>query len=194
MLFISSIPEVYLPLFIFLSRILDVSMGTMRIIFVNRGMKNVAASLGFFEVLIWITVVAQVISNMTDWINYVAYAGGFATGNYLGITIEQKLKVGTQVFRIITQSNPKELLKKFSDKGFRATVLDATGINGPEKIIFAIAKRRQAKVLVQLIKDFDSEAFYSIEDVKFASDTKKDGLEKQRNTPFEQILSTRKSI
>ena len=79
------VPETYVPVLIFFSRILDVSMGTVRIIFVNRGMKTVAASLGFFEVLIWITIVAQIISNMTDWTNYLAYAGGFAAGNYLGI-------------------------------------------------------------------------------------------------------------
>jgi uncharacterized protein YebE (UPF0316 family) len=188
------VPEAYVSLLIFLSRIMDVSMGTMRIIFVNRGMKNIAASLGFFEVLIWITVVASVIANMSHWSNYVAYAGGFAAGNYLGIVIEQKLKVGTQVFRIISKIASDDLLKKLSSAGFRATMLNAKGIDGQEQIIFTVAKRKSAPQVISIIQQTDPNAFYSIEDVKFASDTSNTSIEKGSRTPFMQLLSTRKSI
>lgn len=188
-----SIPEIYLPLIIFISRILDVSMGTMRIIFINRGMKVAAASLGFFEVLIWISVVAEIIGNMTHWVNYFAYAGGFAAGNYLGISLEQKLKVGTQVFRIITRKKADSLMQTLSNLGFRATLLESKGKHGAEQVIFTVAKRREAKQLVRIIQEFDTDAFYSIEDVKFASETFIGDGEKQR-TPFMQILSTRKGV
>lgn len=191
---LASVPVVYLPLVIFISRILDVSMGTMRIIFINRGMKVAAASLGFFEVLIWISVVAEVIANMTHWMNYIAYAGGFAAGNYIGISLEQKLKVGTQVFRIITRKKADGLMQTLFNLGFRATLLESTGKHGAEQVIFSIAKRRQARQLVGLIQEFDSDAFYSIEDVKYASETNTGGIGRKERTPFMQILSTRKGV
>ncbi|TNE69551.1 DUF2179 domain-containing protein [bacterium] len=194
MFFIDSIPSSLVPLLIFASRILDVSMGTIRIIFVNRGMKGVAAGLGFFEVFIWITVVAQIISNMDHWMNYIAYAGGFATGNYIGILIEQKLKVGTQVFRIITQKDPSEFIKLLDRSKLRSTVLKAQGTNGEENVVFTVVKRKQAGHVMKWIKQFDAEAFYSIEDVKFASDGSSKSINNAERTPFMQVLSTRKSV
>jgi len=188
------LPEAYVPVLVFLSRILDVSLGTVRIIFVNRGMKAIAAILGFFEVLIWITIVAQIISNMTEWTNYLAYAGGFASGNYLGIVIEQKLKVGTQVYRIITKSASDKLLVNLTSAGFRATLLEAKGIDGPEQIIFTVTKRKRASIVTTIIQQTDPLAFYSIEDVKFASDTSTNSMQNGERTPFMQIMSTRKSI
>lgn len=194
MLFIDLVPETLVPVLIFASRILDVSMGTIRIIFVNRGMKGIAASLGFFEVFIWITVVAQIIANLDNWVLYVAYAGGFAAGNYIGIFIEQKLKVGTQVFRIISQKNPTEFIKLLTRSKLRATVLKAQGIHGDENVIFTVVKRKQAAHVVKWIRQFDADAFYSIEDVIFASDMSSKSLEKGKRTPFMQVLSTRKSV
>ncbi|MCF7794547.1 MAG: DUF5698 domain-containing protein [Candidatus Cloacimonetes bacterium] len=92
-----------LPILIFISRIFDVSLGTLRIIFVNKGMRYLAPIIGFFEVLIWLIVISQVMQNMNSPINYIAYAAGFATGNYVGILIEQKLAMGITLIRIITR-------------------------------------------------------------------------------------------
>lgn len=184
----------YVPVLIFFSRILDVSMGTMRILFINRGYKATAAFLGFFEVLIWITVVASVLANVKNWTNYIAYAGGFATGNYLGMLLEQKLKVGTQVIRIISKQSTHHLLEVLHQSGYRASALDAKSVNGQEQIIFTIAKRKHTPDVIKLVKQTDSEAFYSIEDIKYASDTGRAGMEKTPRTPFMQILSTRKSV
>lgn len=194
MLFIDLVPDTLVPVLIFASRILDVSMGTIRIIFVNRGMKGIAATLGFFEVFIWITVVAKIISNMDNWVLYVAYAGGFAAGNYIGIFIEQKLKVGTQVFRIISQKNPTDFIKLLTRSKLKSTVLKAQGSNGEENVIFTVVKRKQAGHVIKWIREFDADAFYSIEDVKFASDVSGKSLEKAGRTPFMQVLSTRKSV
>jgi uncharacterized protein YebE (UPF0316 family) len=169
-------------------------MGTMRIIFINRGMKGIAASLGFFEVLIWITVVAQVLSNVKDWTNYVAYAGGFAAGNYLGILLEQKLKVGTQVIRIISKQTGTQLMQALAEAGFRASALDAKSVTGHEQIIFTISKRKRTPKVLQIVQQVDKEAFYSIEDIKYASDTSGKQVTQSNRTPFMQLLSTRKSI
>ena len=95
------IPETYVPVFIFFARILDVSTGTLRIMFVSKGMKGKSTLMGFIEVLIWIVIIAQIFQNLDNWMNYVAFAGGFAAGTYVGMYIEEKMKMGVQIFRII---------------------------------------------------------------------------------------------
>ena len=91
---------IFLPLLIFASRICDVTLGTIRHVFVARGIKNIAPVLGFFEVLIWIVVVKQVMSGANNWACYIAWAGGFAAGNFIGLFIEEKLLFFFQVFYI----------------------------------------------------------------------------------------------
>jgi uncharacterized protein YebE (UPF0316 family) len=78
---------IVLPLLIFLARVVDVSMGTIRVIFVSRGLKYLAPVVGFFEVLIWLLAIGQIMKNLSSPLCYVAYAGGFAAGNYIGIVI-----------------------------------------------------------------------------------------------------------
>ena len=91
---------VLMPLLIFLARICDVSIGTMRIIFVSKGKRNIAPILGFFEVLIWITAISKIMQNLDNYVNYIAYAAGFATGNFVGMIIEEKLAMGIQMIRV----------------------------------------------------------------------------------------------
>lgn len=164
-----SLPEYWIPILIFLARICDVSMGTVRIIFVSRGMRLRAALLGFVEILIWILVVAQLIQHLDNWMNFVAYAGGFAVGTYLGITIENRLKVGTVLIRVITNMDPGELIDRLREAGFMITRVEAKGGEGPVEIIFMVVKRKRWLEAVRIIESFDLNAFYSVEDVKFTS-------------------------
>src|SRR5690625_6466611 len=90
---IELIPSAYLPLFIYFSRIMDVSLGTLRIMFVSKGMKAKATICGFFEVPIWVIVVAQIFQNLDNWLFYLAFAAGFATGTLVGMFMEEK-KIG----------------------------------------------------------------------------------------------------
>src|SRR4030042_6553710 len=85
-----------LPLMVFFARLTDVSLGTLRIIFISRGKRNVAPILGFVEVFIWITIVSQIVSHAHNLLAYLAYAAGFATGAYIGMFIEGRLAIGTQ--------------------------------------------------------------------------------------------------
>ena len=94
---------IILPSLICLARICDVTLGTIRIMYVARGMKNLAMVLGFFEVLIWLFAIGQIMQNLTHWINYLAYAGGYAAGNFIGIAIEEKLSVGTLMLKIFSK-------------------------------------------------------------------------------------------
>src|SRR4030042_6955791 len=100
---------IILPILIFLGRIIDVSIGTVRIIYVARGMKLLASIFGFFEVLIWLVAITQIMQHLSNIVIYLTYAAGFATGNYLGIMIENKLAVGYIAVRIITQKNSNKI-------------------------------------------------------------------------------------
>jgi len=92
---------VVFPLIIILARMVDVTLGTLRIIFVSRGNRIIAPILGFFEVFVWVVVISQIMQNLNNPINYVAYALGFAIGNYLGIQAEDKLAIGHLVIRLL---------------------------------------------------------------------------------------------
>lgn len=158
-----------LPIIIFFSRICDVSLGTLRHVFISKGFRKIVPVLGFFEVLIWIIVVAQVMKNLNNWACYLAWAGGFATGTFVGLWIEEKLALGLQVIRIITNQNCDELVAALKTENHGITVVDAPGAVGPVKMIFTIIKRKNVKEVVLMIRQYNPTAFYSIEEIKNTS-------------------------
>jgi uncharacterized protein YebE (UPF0316 family) len=158
------------PLLICLARITDVTIGTLRIIFVAKGLRRLAPILGFFEIIIWLTALTQVMGNLTNPVNFFAYALGFSLGNYLGIYIENRLALGMVVIRIITKRDSHALATKLRDLGHSVTVLDAEGNEGPVNVVFTVVKRSQTKSIIPLIQHYNPRAVYSIEDVRHASD------------------------
>jgi uncharacterized protein YebE (UPF0316 family) len=161
---------VILPALIFLARILDVTFGTLRIIFVSRGLGVLAALVGFFEVLIWILAIGQVMQNLQNWITYVAYALGFSAGNYVGVLIERRIAIGNLIVRIITRREANELVNFLWKAGYGVTSVDAMGETGPVKVIFSIVKRKKLPEVLAIIKRYNPNAFYTIEDVRFVTD------------------------
>jgi uncharacterized protein YebE (UPF0316 family) len=159
---------VVLPILIFLSRITDVSLGTVRLIFVSRGMKYLAPIIGFFEVLIWILVIGQIMQHLSNPVCYIAYAGGFATGNFVGLLIAEKLSLGMVLIRVITPKEIDELVECLKQKRYGVTCIEGQGVNGPVEIVFTIVPRREVGTVVDLVKKFNSQAFYTIEEVDFA--------------------------
>lgn len=157
---------VILPLLIFASRIADVTIGTMRIVFVSKGIKKIAPILGFIEVLIWIIAMKQLMENLNNVITYVAYAGGFAAGNYIGMIIEDKLSIGIIDIRIITPTPSLELVNYLRKKGFGVTTVDAYGKAGKVKIIHTIINKKHMKTVIEAISKYNPKAFYTIEDIK----------------------------
>lgn len=103
-----------IPLLIFLSRVVDVSIGTIRIIFISRGWKFVSAGLGFIEVFIWVLAISQIMKNLDNVWAYFAYALGFACGTYVGMLIEEKIAVGTVLFQVITKKTCAEINQRTS--------------------------------------------------------------------------------
>jgi uncharacterized protein YebE (UPF0316 family) len=161
---------VILPLLIFIARIIDVSMGTMRVIYISRGMKLLAPLLGFFEILIWLLAIGQIMKNLSSPLCYIAYAGGFAMGNLVGILIEEKLSVGTVLLRVITRRDATELIEHLNAMNCRLTFAEAHGATGPVKIIFTIIRRHDMNEIIDIINRFNPHAFYSVEDVRFVTE------------------------
>lgn len=155
-----------LPALIFLARICDVSLGTMRIIFISKGKKNIAPFLGFFEVLIWIIAVSKIMQNINNYACYLAYAAGFATGNFVGMIIEEKLAVGTQLIRVITHTGGKELVERLNSSGFGATIVKAHGAREDVDLIYTVVNRNNLSDALQLINEFNPRVFYTIEDIR----------------------------
>jgi len=160
-----------IPLLVFLARILDVSVGTLRIIFVSKGFKGYAALLGFVESLVWVLAISQVMRHMDSWVTYAAFALGFAVGNFVGVSIEERIAMGNQIIRVITRHDASELVRYLWDQGYGVTSVDAMGESGPVKLIFMVAKRRSLESIVAIIKRFNPNAFYTIEDVRFVRET-----------------------
>lgn len=162
---------VILPLLVFFARILDVSIGTLRIIFVAKGLKYFAALLGFFESLIWLVAVAQVMQNLNSWQTYVAFALGFAAGNYVGVVLEEKIALGNMLIRIITRREADELVHVLWEAGYGVTSVDAQGETGPVKLIFSIVKRKNIAKIISIIRKYNPNAFYTIEDMRYVNET-----------------------
>jgi len=155
-----------LPLLIFLSRIVDVTLDTLRIVFISRGNKVIAPILGFFEILIWLIAITRIMDNLDNVTTYIAYSAGFAVGNYVGLKVEEKLAMGMQMIRIVTGRNASELIGTLREQGFGVTAVDAEGKDGPVHVIFLVTKRQVAKEVISIVNNYNPKAFYSIEDVR----------------------------
>lgn len=160
---------IIIPALIFLARVSDVTIGTLRIVFVSKGFKALAPIMGFFEVFIWLLAMSKIFQNLDNWLYYVAYSAGFATGNYIGLIIEERLALGFVNLRIITQVSGQPLIKRLSSEGYGVTAVDATGSQGQVNIIYCIIKRSDFRQVSQLIYEYNPKAFFTIEDIRFAN-------------------------
>jgi uncharacterized protein YebE (UPF0316 family) len=157
---------VILPILIFLARICDVSLGTIRVIFISKGIRYLAPIIGFFEVIIWLLAIGQIMNNLTNFVAYIAYGAGFAAGTYIGMVIEEKISLGLVSVRIITKKDPGELIQYLRVNNYGVTSLDGEGGTGKVKMVFTIIKRQDLPHVVEIIKQFHPNAFYSVDDVK----------------------------
>jgi len=158
---------VVLPFLIFAARVVDVSMGTIRVIFISRGMKYLAPVVGFFEILVWLLAIGQIMQNLSSPICYIAYAGGFAAGNFVGIYIAEKLSLGIVVIRVITKQDASGLIDRLNLADYGVTTIEGQGSAGKVQVVFTIVPRREADTVVDMVKKFNPKAFYTIEEVGF---------------------------
>jgi uncharacterized protein YebE (UPF0316 family) len=175
---------IVLPILIFLTRVIDVSIGTIRIVLVSKGRRSLAPLFGFIEVIIWLLAISQIIRNLDNVICYIAYGGGFATGTFVGLLIEERLALGTLLVRIITGSDATELIASLRGRDHGVTSIPAEGKDGNVSVIYTVIHRKNLNEVVGLIKKFNPKAFYSIEDVRFASE----GVFRQNQPVYRRYL------
>ncbi len=162
--FINELPIWILVVVIFVSRVMDVSLGTVRTISIVGGWIRLAVIMGFFEVLVWIAVVAQVIQRMNEspWL-MLAYAGGFAAGNAVGIKVEQRLAFGSVVVRMVSQKSGNRIAEKLRANGHVLTTFLGQGRDGYVTLIYISCKRKESIEIIAAAQDIDPSLFYVIE-------------------------------
>lgn len=156
---------VLIPLLIMVARITDVTIGTIRIIFVARGNARVAAILGFFEVTIWLLAISQVLQNLTNVACYLGYGLGFALGNVFGITVEKRLCSGMQIIRIVTTSGLGSLPMVLRDEGYGVTTVKGQGAKGPVDLVYVVAERKNTAEVLELVESMEPASFVTVQDI-----------------------------
>ena len=156
---------ILLPILIFSARVADVSLGTLRIVFISQGKRKLAPLVGFFEIMIWLLAIGQIFNDLTNFIYYFAYAGGFAMGNYVGLIIENKISLGLLNLHLIVKDNPDELIRTLKEKGYGLTTMTAEGTKGLVKLVLLIIKRKNLPKVLAIIRNVNPKAFISIEQV-----------------------------
>ncbi len=182
---------IILPLLIFLARIIDVSMGTIRIIFVIQGNHKMAPVVGFFESLIWLLAISQIMVNVDNFATYIAFAAGFASGTFVGIKIEEKLAIGKVLVRVITRVEAQLLIEFLNRHDFYFTNVPAEGRFGKVNVLFFVINCERLPVVLNAIKKYNPKAFYTIESVKSASEYHF-GESTRKIAFFKRIYSKRK--
>lgn len=171
--FLESLPLWQLFIITYSMRVIDVSLGTVRSIAVIQGRIPLAVILGFCEVLVWVTVVAQVIARLAESpFLGIAYAAGYATGVAVGIIIERYMALGTHVVRFISQHQGYRLAEALRAAGQGVTSFDGMGRDGHCLLIYAITPRKQVKCIIKIAKEIDPSVFYIVETVAELSTTR----------------------
>jgi uncharacterized protein YebE (UPF0316 family) len=152
-------------------RVADVTLGTLRTVFVVHGRRGIACALGFVELLIWVMVVARVVRNLDQPLYAICYASGFAVGTYLGITVEGWFGAGDQVVRVFTRLG-SQLAKELRGMGYVVTQFEGTGHGGPISLLFLQAPRRRMRPVVEHIVRADPDCFYIVDDIRLSSGRK----------------------
>jgi len=157
---------VILPFLIFVARICDQSIGTMRLIFVSKGFKHIAPILAFFESMIWLIAISQILNHLDNFVTFLAYGLGYATGNYVGMLLEERLSIGSVIIRIFSKEYIPEFIEVLQKHNYGYTIINAEGSTGELKVIFSIISRKYVSHLIEQINAIDKNTFYTIEEVK----------------------------
>ena len=132
-------------------------------------MKRLAPLFAFFESFIWLLANGQIMKQLDNIYCYIAYAMGYATGNYFGILLEEKLSIGNVVIRVIPKKDTSALIDRLRELKYGVTVVNVDGMMGPTKMLFTTVRRKEAGQVIAIIKEFNPTAFYTIDEVKTVS-------------------------
>jgi len=154
-------------LFIFCCRVIDVSMGTLRMLYTVRGRKYLAGALGAVEVGVFLVAISKVVSSANDPARFLGYCLGFGAGVVLGITIENWLAPGNTAVSIISREAWSEISTALRDVGFGVTETIGRGKDGLVHIIHSTIRRRDFPYLMQVVKEIDANAFITTGEAHF---------------------------
>jgi uncharacterized protein YebE (UPF0316 family) len=152
------------PLAIFLLRIVDVSMSTMRILLAVRGHKYIVPFIGFFEVLIWVFAVGNAIRFLDSPLHLLGYAGGFATGSIVGLLIEERLAIGYATIRVVSRHVGVEIADALHSLGFGVTEFGGQGRDGRVEVVYTVCLRREIPRVIAEVERWDPQAFITVEE------------------------------
>lgn len=150
-------------LFIFVLRLLDVAMSTVRIVLLGKSRKGASTILGFFESLIWVIAITRVLDGIDDPLRMIAFAAGFAAGTYVGALVEEWLALGQSLIRVIAQVDSPPVAARIRELGFGATVVNGDGLEGEVRVTFSIVPRKRTSAITREIHDINPEAFVTVE-------------------------------
>ena len=157
----------YGPLVIFAMRVVDVSMGGVRILLMVRGWRKVAAAIGFAEVLVWIVAVGHAMQYLSSLYHLAGYAGGFAVGTYVGVSVVNALALGRVVVRaILPDGEGDATARALRDEGFAVTEVDGRGRDGPVDILNVVVSRRHASRVAEMVEATAPRSFITVEEVR----------------------------
>ncbi len=151
---------------IFVLRVANMSLDTVRVMMVMRGRRLAAWILGFIQTVIYVGVLTTVIQDLTNVLNLVAYAGGFATGNVVGMWVEERLAIGHINLRIISPKLGNAIVRRLREKGYAVTEIPARGKDGAVTLLNASIYRRHVGEVMAIVQTVDAEAFMTTEDVR----------------------------
>jgi uncharacterized protein YebE (UPF0316 family) len=151
---------------IFGLRIVDVSCDTMRVIFAIRGKRGIAAMLGFVQALVWIFAVGNAVKHLDSILHVFGYAGGYALGTYVGVTIERTIAYGVATVRVVSKHSGVEIAEALRGAGFAVTEFPGFGRDGAVEILNSVVQRSQIDDVLGLIEKWDTSAFVTVEEPK----------------------------
>ncbi|MGD8632456.1 MAG: DUF5698 domain-containing protein [Anaerolineales bacterium] len=161
-----ALPTFAITILIFVLRVSDMTLDTLRVLFVIRGRKSLAWILGFFQSALWVIAITSVLSNLDNPWNIISYASGFATGNVVGITIEQGLAIGHSHMQIISQRLGSAIVEQVREMGYAATELPARGRDGTVSVISCSLRRKDINEMRNVVQQIDPQAFITVEDIR----------------------------
>jgi uncharacterized protein YebE (UPF0316 family) len=151
---------------IFALRIVDVSCDTMRVIFAIRGKRGIAALLGFVQALVWIFAVGNAVKHLDSLLHVFGYAGGYALGTFVGVTIERTIAYGVATVRVVSKHSGVEIAEALRTAGYAVTEFPGFGRDGAVEILNSVVQRSHIDDVLRLIEKWDASAFVTVEEPK----------------------------
>lgn len=161
-----TIDPAWLPLVIFLLRVVDMSLDTLRVLFVVRGRRAAVFFLGFSQSVIWVTAITVVLAHLDNLWNVLAYGAGFASGTLLGMMIEERLALGHGHIRVISSRHGGTVAEALRSAGHAVTELTGQGRDGTVSVLTTSVRRREIDRLLRVITGVDPAAFVTVEEIR----------------------------